>query len=68
MEDKVEEINTEEVSLIETEGTKRRSGSFIFEGLSFDENIFNDNFRSTKLPMTLEIVLHTCTSILMNQN
>ena len=29
MEDKVEEINTEEVSLIETEGTKRRSGSFI---------------------------------------
>ena len=31
MEDKVEEINTDEVSLVETEGAKRRPGSFISE-------------------------------------
>jgi len=34
MEDKVEEINTEEVSLIETEGPKRRSGSYLKVRLS----------------------------------
>ena len=31
MDDKVEEINTDEVSLVETEGAKRRPGSFIPE-------------------------------------
>ena len=31
MDDKVEEINTDEVSLVETEGAKRRPGSFISE-------------------------------------
>ena len=29
MDDKVEEINTDEVSLVETEGPKRRPGSFL---------------------------------------
>ena len=31
MDDKVEEINTDEVSLVETEGPKRRPGSFLSE-------------------------------------
>ena len=31
MDDKVEEINTDEVSLVETEGAKRRPGSFVSE-------------------------------------
>ena len=31
MDDKVEEINTDEVSLVETEGAKRRPGSFLSE-------------------------------------
>ena len=34
MDDKVEEINTDEVSLVETEGPKRRSGSYLKVRLS----------------------------------
>ena len=51
MEDKVEEINNEEVSLIETEGPKRRSGSYLKVRLSMLKRFPMTSLTRQKLPV-----------------